>query len=62
VFKTDHEELAKQFGTQLRGIYRSVLSKEPFSFDMGKIFKDKDKRESGEGQVRSEHVDCRSMD
>jgi hypothetical protein len=42
-WKTDHEELAKQFGTQLRGIYRSVLSKEPFSFDMDKIFKDKDK-------------------
>jgi hypothetical protein len=43
-WKTDHEELAKQFGPQLNGIYRSVLSNEPFSFDMGKIFKEKKER------------------
>jgi hypothetical protein len=43
-WKTDHEKLANQFGMQLGGIYRSVLSKEPFSFDMDNIFKDKDEK------------------
>jgi hypothetical protein len=39
----DHMKVAKGFGMTLSNIYRSVLGKEPFSFDMDKIYKGKDK-------------------
>jgi hypothetical protein len=39
-WRTAHLKLAEQFGTQLSDIYRSVLSKEPFSFNLKRIFKD----------------------